>query len=202
MGYWRAGFQVTGVDIRPMPRYPFAFWHADALEFVAAFGHLYSAIHASPPCQGYSRTARFNDFVHADLIAETRELLIATGRPYVIENVHGAPLISSASVELCGCMFPGRLYTYRPRLFETNWYLPTQAHRPHVARTAPLGRRPGPGEFMHVVGNPTGAEESRRAMGIDWMQRRELCEAIPPPFCEYVGSHLLAEVARREQVAA
>lgn len=207
VGYDRAGFRVTGVDVRPMPRYPYDHVHADALDYLSAWRpelvfppkFPFDAVHASPPCQGHSRTARFGNYVWPELIGPTRQRLEALGVPYVIENVRGAPLLhnpfgvgGSATwvTELCGCMFPGQLFTYRPRLFETNFEVVAPEHQEHVARNAPLGRRPKPGEFMHVVGNPTGADESRRAMGIDWMQRRELCEAIPPPFTEYIGRFL------------
>lgn len=208
MGYSRAGFRVTGVDVRPMPRYPFEHIHADAIEFLDypefesyADSGRFHAVHASPPCQGHSRTARFGNYVWPELIGPTRTRLDSLGLPYVIENVRGAPLVHDPGghscgrtsrwvTELCGCMFPGQLFTYRPRLFETNFYVVPPEHAEHIAKNAPLGRRPRPGEFMHVVGNPTGADESRRAMGIDWMQRRELCEAIPPPYTEYIGRFL------------
>lgn len=210
VGYHRAGFRVTGVDVRPMPRYPYDHVHLDAIEFLESWEphrasppFPYSAVHASPPCQGHSRTARFGNYVWPELIAPTRSRLDALGVPYVIENVRGAPLIHDPDgesgarrwvTELCGCMFPGQMFTYRPRLFETNFPVDAVDHAPHTARNAALGRRPAPGEFMHVVGNPTGADESRRAMGIDWMQRRELCEAIPPPYTEYIGRFLLSAV--------
>jgi DNA (cytosine-5)-methyltransferase 1 len=204
MGYWRAGFEVVGVDIRPMPRYPFWAIHGDALEFAREFGHEFAAVHASPPCQGHSRTNTLHPYRTPELVGPTREVLVSLGLPYVIENVKGAPVGPDWSwpertwlTELCGCMFPGQLRTYRPRLFETNFWGPEleMPHQPHTARNARLGDKPAPGEFMHVVGSPSGAKESREAMGIDWMQRRELCEAIPPPYTEHVGASLLRAVA-------
>jgi DNA (cytosine-5)-methyltransferase 1 len=126
MGYHRAGFDVVGVDIEPQPRYPFRFVQADALEFLAAHGREFDAIHASPPCQKYCalrHLAKTEDY--PDLIPETRELLEATGRPWVIENTPGAPLRSP--LILCGTMF--RLRTNcgaelrRHRLFESNCFL-------------------------------------------------------------------------------
>ena len=106
MGYHRAGFDVTGVDINPQPRYPFAFVQGDALEYVAAHGHEYDAIHASPPCQRYSKATIVHAGVretHPDLVAPARELLVASGAEWIIENVVGAPLIAPA--RLCGTMF-------------------------------------------------------------------------------------------------
>lgn len=91
-GYDRAGFDVTGVDVVPQPRYPFAFHQGDALEYVAAHGHEYDAIHASPPCQSYTPLRALSpDKEYPDLVAVTRAALEATGRPWVIENVPGAP---------------------------------------------------------------------------------------------------------------
>ena len=121
MGYHRAGFEVVGVDNRPQPNYPFEFWQRDALLVLRTCDPFdFDAIHASPPCQAftaYQRTCNVGDY--PDLIAPVRELLKATGLPYVIENVHGAPLLES--VVLCGSQFD--LDVQRHRLFETNWPL-------------------------------------------------------------------------------
>ncbi|SDY71715.1 DNA (cytosine-5)-methyltransferase 1 [Saccharopolyspora shandongensis] len=199
MGYHRAGFDVVGVDIAPQPRYPFEFHQADALEFLAAHGHEFDAIHASPPCQAFTNAQRIRGNDHPDLIAPTRDLLIATGRPWVIENVEGAPLHNP--VMLCGAMFP-QLKVYRHRLFETNFPLSAPAHPEHVARLTKMGRPPRPGEFMHVVGNFSGVQAARDAMGIDWMTRDTLREAIPPVFTEYIGAALLAEATTPATAAA
>src|SRR5512139_2836909 len=99
MGYYRAGFDVVGVDIKPMPRYPFEFHQADALEYGAAHGAEFDAIHASPPCQKYSMITIVHGLSvvdsHPDLIDATRKLLMQIGRPFVIENVINAPLFAS-----------------------------------------------------------------------------------------------------------
>src|SRR5262245_59659 len=110
MGYHRAGFDVVGVDIRPQPNYPFEFEQADALELMSTWIPScqgwwdvapFDAIHASPPCQAHSDLkVMWNARKHEDLIAPTREYLQATGLPYVIENVEGAPLIDP--VRICG----------------------------------------------------------------------------------------------------
>lgn len=103
MGLHRAGFDVTGVDNRPQPRFPFAFIQADALASpvdLAAF----DLIWASPPCQAHTALSKmWNARRHEDRIPATRALLKASGRPYVIENVPGAPL--RATIRLCGTMF-------------------------------------------------------------------------------------------------
>ena len=92
-GYAQAGFEVTGVDIDDQPRYPFDFVKGDALEYVREHGHEFDAIHASPPCQAFSKTKTLHTNEHPDLIDPTRQALEESGKPYVIENVVGAPLI-------------------------------------------------------------------------------------------------------------
>ncbi len=220
MGYHRAGFDVTGVDIEPQKHYPFTFVQADALEYVAAHGHEYAAIVASPPCQGYSRMRHLpwlKDRVYPLLIEPTRDALIATGRPWVIENVEGAPL--QDAITLCGTMFG--LKMYRHRVFETSFFLlapPHAKHRvtigrgrmlndraganpdgwvslPSKGRGSPLNGLRGNGEFITVAGHFSGIALARQAMGIDWMNRDELSQAIPPVYTEFVGAALLAHLA-------
>src|SRR5690606_26563980 len=104
VGYHMAGFEVIGVDIDPQPRYPFEFHQGDALEYLAKHGGEFDAIHASPPCQAYSRaTTSGTRGNHPRMIAPLRSALGILGKPYVSENVEGAPLISP--VRLCGSMF-------------------------------------------------------------------------------------------------
>ena len=192
MGYSRAGFDVVGVDIAPQPRYPFEFIQAEAIEYVKAHGHEYDAIHASPPCQAYTHAQRIMGKSHPDLVEPVRDVLLNIGKPYIIENVVGAPLIDP--IELCGTMFTG-LETYRHRIFETNWELEAPEHPEHVRKVTKMGRPPQPGEFMHVVGNFSGVARARKAMGINWMVRDELREAIPPPYTEFIGKQLMGHVA-------
>lgn len=117
-GYRWAGFDVTGLDIHPQPRYPFAFEQGDAIEALrGGIWRDFDAIHASPPCQHYSPLGALSPHKsYPDLIAITRTLLIETGLPFVIENVMSAPLDKARSVTLCGGMFG--LRTYRHRRFE------------------------------------------------------------------------------------
>lgn len=187
VGYARAGFDVVGVDLSPMPRYPFTFVQGDALEYVAKYGHKFDAIHASPPCQGYSNTAKLTGKTYPMLIKPVRELLQTTGKPYVIENVPGAPLKNPTT--LVGSMFG--LHTMRPRLFECSFEMPFILAPPPSARTAKMGRKSSAGEYVHVVGHVTDTAYCKVAMGIDWMNRDELAEAIPPAYTEYIGRHLL-----------
>lgn len=187
----RAGFDVLGVDLYPQPHYPFPFIQCDALDYLdGARLSQFRAIHASPPCQAYSKAQRIRDREHPDLIGATRDRMEASGLPYVIENVEDARPWLRAPIRLCGGMFPG-LRVYRHRLFECSFSCPEPPHPPHTAKQTKMGRPPRPGEFMHVVGNFSGVREARAAMDIDWMVRDELREAIPPAFTEYVGRHLL-----------
>ncbi len=209
MGYHRAGFDVVGVDIKPQPHYPFEFRQGNALEvagWISGRGNWiegFDAIHASPPCQRYSDLAYRNGNAdeHPDLIGPTRKLLEATGRPYVIENVEGAPLIDP--VRICGSFFNLGASGYRlrrHRLFETNW--PVRGRR----CSCPLDRRPvidvsggGPTHAPRTDGKggrtyKGTADQARAAMGIDWMTKAELNEAIPPAYTELIGHQLLAHI--------
>lgn len=199
MGYHRAGFDVTGVDIAPQKRYPFRFIQGDALEYVAAHGHEYDAIAASPPCQRYSAMTNCRDHeAHPDLVGPTRELLIASGRPYVIENVIGAPL--HQPVMLCGAMFG--LKVYRHRLFECSWFLLVPPHVPHRDKTPKAGKGISPKGFISVAGNTGRVSYARQAMGIDWTNRDELSQAIPPAYTEFIGKQLLRVVQAQKAEAA
>lgn len=216
-GYQRAGFYVVGVDNRPQPNYCGDEFHqADALEFPLSG---FDAIHASPPCQAYSVLRRANpDAEYPDLIAPVRDMLEASGVPWVIENVPGAPL--RYSVELCGSMFGlGAISgdgikverTYRElrrhRLFETSFPImqsPCQ-HRAEalgVYGGGPTGRYTFEnGARKDRYGRRGGYQgtiaEKREAMGVDWMGAGELNQAIPPAYCEFIGRYLLAELRAR-----
>lgn len=200
VGYWRAGFNVIGVDIERQPRYPFTFCQADALDILAGQVSTLgiAAIHASPPCQHYSNAQRIRSNDHLDLIGPTRDLLDDIGLPYIIENVEGAKDQMIDPVRLCGAMFP-ELRVYRHRLFESNIGLKTPAHPKHTHRQTKMGRTPVEGEFIHVVGNFAGVDYARAAMDIPWMSRDELKEAIPPAYTTYLGSQLMAYLEDAER---
>jgi DNA (cytosine-5)-methyltransferase 1 len=191
-GYERAGFEVTGVDIRAQPHYPFLFIQRDARSILRRLDlDRFAAIHASPPCQAYTKARKLQGNEHEDLITETRELLIATGLPYVIENVKGAPLRDPFMLE--GQMFEG-LNVHRPRLFETNWWVEVPTLIPPPPRQTKMGRPPVPGEAMQIVGHFSDVPAGRAAMGIDWMTQGELAQAIPPAYTEYIGRQLLDHI--------
>lgn len=194
MGYYRAGFDMVGVDIRPQPRYPFEFHQVDALAYVAEHGHEFCAIHASPPCQAYSSLRHLHKAKeYPDLIGPTRDALLATGKPYVIENVEGAPLLNP--VCLCGTMFG--LKIFRHRLFESSFFMlaPPHASHRHYGKAAPQGRRvTETNQFITVTGNFSDVAVGRAAMGIDWMNRAELTQAIPPAYTEWIGERLMEAI--------
>ena len=205
MGYHRAGFDVTGVDLFPQPRYPFKFIQADAITYLREHGHEYDAVHASPPCQAKTKAQKIMGNEHPRLIGPTRDLLLRFDALYVIENVvpdnpleDPDPLIDP--VELCGAMF--NLGTYRHRQFETDWGLTVPKHPAHTARTTKMGRKPVDGEMMHVVGNFSGVEKAKKAMGIDWMTRDGLRESIPPAYTEFIGGQLMEHIMGTQVMAA
>jgi DNA (cytosine-5)-methyltransferase 1 len=193
-GYQQAGFYVVGVDINPQPRYAGdEFYQADALEFVAQRGREFDVIHASPPCQAFSLATCYhgNQEEHADLITPTREMLDATGRPYVVENVPGAPV--RRDLLLCGEMFG--LQLHRHRLFETGeWLAFSLQHPRHRLRSAAHNCHVAEGHTRLVAGHFADLASASQAMGIDWMTRAELSQAIPPAYTEFIGRQLLAHV--------
>lgn len=194
MGYSLAGYDVTGVDIVPRPRYPFKFVLGDALEYLEAHGHEYDLIHASPPCQGYSHlTPLKNKFDHDKLIPDVRLLVNNLGKPYVIENVAGARNDLKSPLMLCGSMFG--LRTQRHRYFETNYELiaPKKCDHsmlPLLVTTASKASR----AKRHALGiKPKSVKNAPEAYGIDWMSFNGLKEAIPPAFTKFIG----CEIAKR-----
>jgi DNA (cytosine-5)-methyltransferase 1 len=209
-GYWRAGFNVIGFDIQPQPRYPFEFNQADALEVLADRDLMeqFYAIHVSPPCQHYSDLQRRTGRDYPDLVGPVRDLLEELDMPYVIENVPEAPLRDP--VILCGTMFP-ELRVLRHRGFETNWPLEQPPHHPgrhplvftHDKRKAHYGQLDQDTSYVQVTGggNCTIAN-AKAAMGIDWMDKHGLNEAIPPAYGEYVGRELLAYLELDMEAAA
>ena len=196
MGYARAGFCVTGVDIEPQKNYPFEFVQADVMSLDIDFLRQFDAIHASPPCQGYIQRNKNRESKHPRLIDPIRDILIRNERPFIIENVEGAALRNP--VMLCGTMF--NLKVLRHRLFEV-WpspiYFPPAVCN-HAGTVAAgdfaavyafggKGHRKGRGKR-----DPKSAPGPswQGAMGIGWMTSLELTQAIPPAYTEWIGKHL------------
>lgn len=213
MGYKRAGFEVIGVDIEPQPNFPFAFIQGDAVEYIKSHWHEFDAIHASPPCQKFSRVqslgrARNGTYrEHTDWIEATRAVLQYADIPYVIENVMGAPL--REPIVLCGVMFPA-LRVYRHRGFECSFPIEAPRHTPHNDRTPSAGNGKSPKGYISVCGSGGVRGMNSKeivsywgyAMGIEWMTRSELAQAIPPAYTEYVGRALLKYLNAKENANA
>lgn len=219
-GLVAAGFDVIGVDIEPQPEYPYPFIQADALKhldklngFLVALARgadivtdIPDFIWASPPCQRYSQATRKKE-EHPDLIEPVRKLLKKTGKPYIIENVIGAPLIDP--VMLCGAMFD--LGVVRHRLFESSFKIEQPPHPKHKGSLVT-------GEYVTVAGNggvpvwtlrerekrgmprhipgEMSLERWQQAMGINWMSRSTLTQAIPPAYSEFLGKLAIKECPR------
>lgn len=200
-GYIRAGFEVVGVDIVSQPGFPGRFVQGDALEFLERFGSDFDVIHASPPCQAYSSfvTSRSSKWVgtkgkdEPKLIEPTRELLIRSGRPWILENVIGARESMGASLLLCGTMFG--LPISRHRIFEASHLIINPDHPKCAGVALEYGRPRGWTKRDVTVsgkGRHSGTSERwRELMGIDRpMLQRQLVEAIPPAYSEYIGTEL------------
>ncbi|CAL9523033.1 hypothetical protein SUDANB105_03852 [Streptomyces sp. enrichment culture] len=186
-GYVDAGFDVTGVDIAPQPRYPYRFAQADAIAFVLEHGAAFDFIHASPPCQHDTECQRMQGNTHPDLIGPTRAALETTGRPWVMENVRGAVPKLLDPVMLCGQMF--ELANYRHRYFETGggFTLTQPAHPAHLVPQAKMGRPVPPGHYGQFVGNFSGVPLARKVLGVPWMNRDGIRECIPPAYTQHIG---------------
>ena len=188
VGYHRAGFEVVGVDNKPQKNYPFKFIQADALSIDLSS---YDMVHASPPCQRFSISTP-NPGKHPNLISATRDVLIKSGKPYVIENVPHAPITPDIILE--GGLF-GLDKIKRKRHFET--HPPIFKLRPKIVYPGPVISVTGHGTTSGnrtTWGRNIKVAEMRQAMGIDWMNRDELSQAIPPAYTEYIGKIFMAEV--------
>ena len=183
-----AGFDVTGVDIRPQPKNPHRFILADALYYLRQHGNEFDFIHASPPCQAYTKAGkqwRKEGREYADLIAQTRDELIRCGKPWVIENVPGAPLRNP--ILLNGSVFGIRVH--RPRLFEASF--PLQQPEVPPMRPVKMGRPIREGDTVQPVGHFAGVAYAAKEMGLPWMGQKELAQAIPPAYTRWIGEQFL-----------
>jgi len=201
-GYHDAGFEVIGVDCKHQKNYPYEFHQGDALEFLGKYGKDFDAVHASPPCQDHMKVGQHPKHGTAWLLPATRDLLRTIELPWVIENVVGAPM--DAHFVLCGCQFG--LDVRRIRLFETNWaefqLMPCCEHlTPVLLSVVGLGtptailRR-----WQRDFGRNPTISDYQKAMGIDWMTRAELSQAIPPAYAEWIGKHLMEVVNESRKV--
>lgn len=209
VGYHRAGFAVVGIDVEPQPDYPFEFHQMDAIR---ALRHVvehrrgwagFDAVHASPPCQAFSLASLYQGAEkraerYPDLVDETRDLLEAAGLPYVMENVEGSPL--RRDLVLCGEMFGLRVH--RHRVFELGgWFAMQPRHAPHRLKGALHNCHIEDGHARQVAGNYADHADASDAMGIDWMGRKALAQAIPPAYCTFIGEQLMAHLGA-ERLAA
>ena len=204
MGYHRAGFEVVGVDMNRQPHYPFELIQADVLSLDAKFISSFDAIHASPPCQIHTRKAanwgraRKHFIKHVDLIPQTRQMLVESGKPWVMENVIGAPM--RCDVMLCGTMFGLRIAKHRQFecSFRFAYLLPTCDHS---------------NVYNPWSGKGRSAKEHREAQGTPWIPQcggasrkagvtGDLNNAIPPDYTEWLGGHLMDAIALQRKRAA
>ena len=192
MGLKQAGFEVTGVDIRNGHQYPFEFIQSDVFDLKSEFFQDFDFIWASPPCQSFSwstATWRNKGYEYeGNLIDKTRDILVKTGKPFVIENVIGSPL--RKDLVLCGEMFG--LNVVRHRIFELHGFTilqpPHMKHKPkldkiHSAYCSVAGHG---GDSLH-----TGLKDWQQAVNIDWItDKKHLSQVVPPAYSEYIAMHI------------
>jgi DNA (cytosine-5)-methyltransferase 1 len=214
-GYARAGFDVVGVDLEPQKNYPFAFIQHDALTLDPRFLATFDAIHASPPCQGYTSMRHAPGAKGAPrLIGETRAMLERTGLPWIIENVEEARAEMRDPLTLCGSMFglgAQGCRLQRHRLFESNIAIsaPTPCQhddRPVIGVYGGHARRRAAsagGRGTRDVWEGGHRAAMSEAMGMTWATCAEMSEAIPPAYTEHLGRQLIAHIiaSRQEQAA-
>lgn len=190
-GYFRAGFDVIGVDVNQQPEYPFRLLRRDAILSDYEFLDKFDVVHASPPCQGYSRgsiAARAAGRVYDDFYPAVKAMLVASGKPYVIENVVGSPL---KGVRLMGHMFG--LGVVRERIFESNVPISVPFQRSYSGSIES-------GEYVTVAGNRKDSVRWKDAMGINWIRDLDqLKEAIPPDYTEFIGRQLIYYLELKNQ---
>ena len=194
MGLYQAGLEVTGVDIENQPHYPFKFVQSDALTFDLSG---YDFIWASPPCQKYSIASmnqRRDGVEYPDLIQPMRNRLISCGTPWVMENVPGSPLENA--IVLCGSIFG--LPIVRHRIFEASFHLGLVPPCQHDAFPITICGHGTPTwmrqKLLKAGMHPNASVAMKRdAMGISWMNREELSQAIPPAYSKYIAEQFLAQ---------
>jgi DNA (cytosine-5)-methyltransferase 1 len=206
-GLARAGYRVVGVDNRPQPRYPFHMIRADALTFLASANLSGVAlIAASPPCPRYAKpTPAHARAGHPDLVGPTRAALIASGVPWIMENVPGAPMAAADTLDgaraitLCGCMFGltarwsgQQIALYRERLFESSAPLAQPQHRPHILPAVSVNRRGGRfNGFGEYHDRYVPLETCQALMRMPWSSQSGLGNAIPADYTEYIGRQMI-----------
>lgn len=203
-GYAAAGFTMLGVDLdrEALKRYPYTSMEMDALQALDTLDlDRFAFIHASPPCQAYSVIRHRHGGDHPDLLGAVYQRLQvwgqSTGKPWVIENVPGAPFPPDAwVVEYCGAHLrttdpdlgkPVRLR--RHRLFSSNYPIMAPVCGCDDVQVAGVYGNGGPQGGVRTGYKPTPAVR-RALMGIDWMTRGQLSQAIPPAYTRDIGEQI------------
>lgn len=224
-GAQRSGLYVIGVDKDPQPGYiGDEFVQMDAIEFIKNYLAAYrpKIVLSSPPCQEGNAanigTNAVNGNNHPQLVPPTREALIATGIPFVIEQPASSRKgLIRRDLTLCMDMFKGDMpppWIMKHRSFELHGFtVPQPVHpagkvRGHAGYVRGwrhgIERLGAEAPYVAAYGDGGGkakAWEIAHASRIDWMTRPgmtkaeekaarfDLCESIPPDFMEYITRH-------------
>ena len=186
LGLKRAGFEVTGVDHIRQREYPYDFWLSDVLTLSPHILRVFDLIWASPPCQQYSKLKFFyRGKIYPELLEKTKTLLIESGRPFVIENVVGAPL--RRDLLLCGKMFG--LKIYRHRIFEIHGFkVPQLEHLKHRHRIGMSG-------YRDITGRNFKLSDAQEVMRLRHIRDcYTISQAIPPAYSRYIALKFLESI--------
>lgn len=205
VGFARAGYEVHCYDTTNHTKHPEveSFTVGNAFDVLAdtAFVRTFDLVTGGPPCKDHT------DLATLSTRAESTAWMLPTmilwckhnGVPWVVENVESAKP-ARGELMLCGTMFDGLSAVgddgvlrdlRRHRLFASSEFL-----------VPPGGcRHRGPGTTLGVYGTGGGGQqnrgykgrpdECRDAMGIDWMTRDEISQAIPPAYTRWIGEQML-----------
>jgi C-5 cytosine-specific DNA methylase len=199
--------KIVGVDVIGNHNYPFEFIKSDVFKLEESFFNEFDFIWASPPCQFYIPTNKYKDTRHPDFIPITRELLLRAEKPFVIENVPGAPI--RKDLMLCGEMFS--LKIIRHRLFEIHGFTVLnpehKRHKLSVMNGTAIGCYSGginPGfygdkdkqkayrERRKTIRPSSDIKDWQDALGVNWVNdKTHLTQMIPPAYSNYIIRNLV-----------
>ncbi len=196
---------IIGVDnvLNKRDEYPYSFrWSAieTAEGLYPGLIKYADLIWASPPCQKYtyaSKGARNKGKQYPDMMSFTRDLLLKSGKPFIMENVTTAPIRKDLILD--GTMFNMKII--RRRAFEIHGF---KCEQP------PKGKKIGTvkgGQYVTVAGHGGDGKASLKAwqdaMEIHWIKdKKSLANAVPPRYARYIGKQFKKHLIQLTEIAS